>query len=51
MYHWIWTKGLARGFDWGEASWILEDNAPMVNGITALGFQPYKTYRLYDRPL
>ncbi len=51
MYHWIWTKGLGRGFDWGEASWILEDNAPMVNGLKSLGFAPYKTYRLYDRPL
>jgi len=51
MYHWIWTKGLARGYTWAEASWILEDNAPMVNGIMALGFRPYKTYRIYDRGL
>ena len=26
MYHWIWTKAVARGYRWGEAGWILEDN-------------------------
>ena len=51
MYAWIWEKGLARGFHWGEAGWILEDNAPMTNGMLRLGFRPYKTYRLYDRTL
>ena len=28
-----------------------EDNAPMVNGALQLGFSPYKTYRVYDKPL
>jgi len=51
MYHWIWTKGLAHGYTWGEGGWILEDNAPMVNAALALGFRPYKTYRIYDKPL
>jgi hypothetical protein len=51
MYAWIWEKGLARGFRWAEAGWILEDNAPMTNGMLRLGFRPYKTYRLYDRTL
>jgi GNAT superfamily N-acetyltransferase len=51
MYGWIWEKGRARGYDWGEAGWILEDNAAMTNGILRLGFAPYKTYRVYDRPL
>jgi hypothetical protein len=35
----------------GEAGWILEDNAAMVNGLMQLGFRPYKTYRIYDKPL
>src|SRR5437016_9725946 len=51
MYHWIWTKGLEHGYHWGEGGWILEDNAPMVNAALGLGFRPYKTYRIYDKPL
>ncbi len=51
MYHWIWTKGTALGYRWGEGGWILEDNTPMVNAACRLGFRPYKTYRIYDKPL
>jgi len=51
MYHWIWTKGAVHGYTWGEGGWILEDNVPMVNGALQLGFRPYKTYRVYDKPL
>ena len=51
MYHWIWTKGIAHGFTWGEGGWILEDNAPMNNAAVQLGFQPYRTYRIYDKRL
>ncbi len=51
MYHWIWEKGRALGYRWGEAGWILEDNAAMINASERLGFQHYKTLRLYDRAL
>ena len=51
MYHWIWTKGYAKGYHWAEGGWILEDNAAMMNGAQQLGFHPYKTYRIYDKPL
>ena len=51
MYDWIWTHGAKLGFKWGEGGWILEDNAPMNNGALALGFKPYKTYRVYDKAL
>jgi GNAT superfamily N-acetyltransferase len=51
MYHWIWEKGRALGYNWGEAGWILEDNAAMINAAERLGFRAYKTLRLYDRPL
>src|SRR5204862_3603570 len=27
MYQWIWEKGTAKGFRWGEGGWVLEDNA------------------------
>jgi GNAT superfamily N-acetyltransferase len=51
MYHWIWDKGYALGYRWGEAGWILEDNAAMNNGLLRMGFERYKTLRLFDRPL
>jgi GNAT superfamily N-acetyltransferase len=51
MYHWIWEKGYALGYRWAEAGWILEDNAAMNNGLTRMGFEAYRTLRLYDRPL
>ncbi len=51
LYEWIWRHGNAHGYDWCESSWILETNAAMRNGVERLGFTPYKTYRVYDRPL
>jgi GNAT superfamily N-acetyltransferase len=51
LYHWIWKHGIARGITWGEAGWILEDNAAMRAGMEKIGFSHYKTYRLYDRKL
>ncbi len=51
MYKWIWEKGYALGFRWAEAGWILEDNPAMNNGLKRMGFQHYKTLRIYDRPL
>jgi len=51
MYHWIWEKGYALGYRWAEAGWILDDNAAMNNAAERLGFQRYKTLRLYDRAL
>jgi len=51
MYHWIWTKAVVRGYRWGEAGWILEDNGRMNNALVRLGFRRYKTYRIYDKAL
>src|SRR3989442_4217536 len=51
MNHWIWTKGAIHGYYWGAGGRILEDNAPMANGALQLGFRPYKTYRVYVKPL
>lgn len=35
----------------GEASWILENNAPMRAAATHLNGEKYKTYRLYKMPI
>jgi GNAT superfamily N-acetyltransferase len=51
LYKRTWETGVRRGYDWGEAGWILEDNHAMVNGLVRMGFEPYKTYRVYDRAL
>lgn len=51
MYHWIWTKAVAKGYRWGEGGWILEDNVPMNNAAVQIGFRRYKTYRVYDKAL
>lgn len=44
-------KGVERGFTYAEGSTIWEYNKPMQND--ALGFtdEPYKTYRIYVKPL
>jgi GNAT superfamily N-acetyltransferase len=51
LYKRVWEDAMRLGYAWGEAGWILEDNQPMINGLVRMGFTPYKTYRLYDRPL
>jgi GNAT superfamily N-acetyltransferase len=51
MYHWIWERGYALGYRWAEAGWILDDNTVMKNALVRLGFERYKTLRLYDRTL
>lgn len=51
LYKVIWEEAVRKGYDWGEGGWILEDNHAMINGLTRMGFDPYKTYRVYDRPI
>lgn len=51
LYNRVWEEAHRRGFRWAEAGWILEDNHAMRNGLVNLGFEVYKTYRIYDRPI
>ncbi len=51
MYEWIWSHGNRLGYNWGEASWILENNPAMRNGLERMGFHVYKTLRMYDKKL
>ena len=51
LYKRIWEEGRRRGYRWAEAGWVLEDNHAMRNGLERMGFERYKTYRLYDRAL
>jgi GNAT superfamily N-acetyltransferase len=51
LYRRIWENGRGKGYDWAEAGWVLEDNHLMINGLTRMGFEAYKTYRVYERPV
>lgn len=51
LYYWIWQRAAERKIFWGEAGWVLEDNPVMNQALAKLGFTPYKTYRVYERPL
>jgi hypothetical protein len=42
---------VGRGTMKGELSWILEDNMPMRHIIETFGGRPYKTYRIYEKPI
>lgn len=41
-------KGAARGIEFAELSWVLEDNEAMRKPLDRLGGQVYRRYRLYD---
>ncbi|MBB4636764.1 GNAT family N-acetyltransferase [Longimicrobium terrae] len=51
----LYTHGLrvasGKGYEAGEASWILEDNPEMCLAMDKLGASPYKRYRVFGRPL
>ena len=42
-------RGLARGYEWAELGWTLEDNRPINIGITGMGAKIYKRYRIYEK--
>jgi len=44
-------RGRASGEEGAEASWILDDNEALVGPLTALGYEPYRRWRIYERPV
>ena len=46
-----WDRAHAAGVEWGELSWVLEDNDMMIAAAEAMGAERYKTYRVYERTL
>ncbi len=44
-------RGVARGYEWAETSWILEDNVPMNKAANMVGAKIYKRYRIYEKAL
>ena len=49
--HEIVTRAQRFGAIGPEASWILEDNVLMNRPLLAIGAQPYRRWRLYERPV
>lgn len=51
LYVEYFKRGPSNGYICGEASWVLEDNAPMNRALTQMTKGPYKKYRIYERNL
>ncbi|MEX2571854.1 MAG: N-acetyltransferase [Gemmatimonadota bacterium] len=51
FYRRAWDAGVRKGYDNGEASWVLEDNHAMIRAMEGMGGKPYKRYRIYEREL
>ncbi len=44
-------NGVAKGFEWAELSWVIEDNARSMALCQRAGARVYKTYRIYEKAL
>ncbi|MCI0532310.1 MAG: N-acetyltransferase [candidate division Zixibacteria bacterium] len=42
------NEGTKKGYNWGEFSWILEDNYLMSKPLESMGARLYKVYRMYE---
>jgi hypothetical protein len=42
---------LARGMDYGEASWILENNDPMNRALEHINGKVFRKHRLYEKEI
>lgn len=51
MYLRIFQASQRRGYHWGEASWLLEDNWEIRRGMERCGGRIYKTHRIYEKSL
>ncbi len=51
LYAEIARRGVARGYEWAELGWTLEDNRRINLGIQAMGGKLCKRYRVYEKPL
>lgn len=47
----IHVRGRARGYDWAELGWVLEDNDLLNSALRRTEAEVYKTYRIYEKEL
>ncbi|MEO0130756.1 MAG: hypothetical protein ABIK76_03600 [candidate division WOR-3 bacterium] len=48
LYYETFLGGKKLGYEWGEVSWILEDNIEIIRPIETWGVKLYKKYRVYQ---
>jgi GNAT superfamily N-acetyltransferase len=51
LYYHAYTEGRKVGYEWGEFSWILEDNFEMNEAANAMGAKRYKTWRIWEKAI
>ena len=51
LYHELVVKAKELGIQYGEGSWILEDNIAMNKGMESVNATIYKKYKVYELPL
>jgi len=44
-------QAIGERYPWCEASWVLADNAAMVNGLARYNLHSYKRWRMYEKQL
>ena len=42
---------LAKGYEWCETSYQLEDNDAINHFVMSIGGKVYKKYRIYEKPV
>ncbi len=51
FYARIISRGLEKGYNEAEASWILDNNEMMKKGVEGVNMVPYKRYRIYEKSM
>lgn len=51
FYYETYRRGIKKGYELGEFSWILEDNLLMNRALEGLGAKLYKKYAIYEKQL
>jgi GNAT superfamily N-acetyltransferase len=52
VFYWeTYQHAVAKGYKWGEFSWILDSNTMMNRASKLVGAHIYKTYRMYQKPI
>ena len=52
MFAEVWGYGIRNKYQYGELSWVLEDNKVVHDTVTRIfGAEHYKTYRIYRKDL
>jgi GNAT superfamily N-acetyltransferase len=49
LYYETFRHAIPRGYQYGEMSWILENNVMMNRAVEFFGGRRYKTYRVYEK--